>query len=111
MRSFASASRLRSPPDSTPTRFSIASPERNLDLTVTPRKCSIQGTTNVAGKTGTVSVKCSDDNLFQDITADQVASMQAAFNGNKRVTIKASGSNAAKGSISIQIKGDSFREE
>ena len=91
--------------------FSISSPERNLDLTVATRKCSIKGTTNVTSHTGTVDLKCSGDDLFQDVTADQLASLQAAFLGNKRVKIKASRSNSAKGSISIHIKGDSFREE
>lgn len=91
--------------------FSITSPDRNLDLTVEPRKCSVEGTTNVASQKGTVNVKCSDENLFQEITADQLASINAAFNGDKRVKIKVSGSNGAKGSISIQIKGDSFKEQ
>ena len=91
--------------------FSISSPARNLVLTVAPEKCSISGTTNVASQTGSVNVKCSGENLYQEITADQVASMQAAFLGNKRVKIHVSGNNAAEGSISILIKGDSFKEE
>ena len=91
--------------------FAITSPERNLNLTVTPEKCSVAGKTNPTSQKGSVSVKCSADDLFQDITADQLASIQAAFLGDKRVKIKVGGSNTAKGSLSIQIKGDSFREE
>ena len=88
--------------------FSISSPERNLDLTVKPEKCSIKGTTNVVSHKGSVNLKCSGEDLFQAITADQLASMKAAFLDDKRVKIKG---NPAKGSISIHIKGDSFKRE
>ena len=91
--------------------FSITSPARNLDLTVEPEKCSVEGTTNPTSQKGSVNVRCSDANLFQAITADQLASINAAFLGDKRVKIKVNGNNAAKGSISIQIKGDSFKEQ
>ncbi len=91
--------------------FSIASPQRNLDLTVATKKCSIKGTTNVTSQKGSVNLKCSGEDLFQEITADQLASIQAAFLDDKRVKIKVSRNNAAKGSISIHIKGDSFKEQ
>jgi hypothetical protein len=90
--------------------FSISSPQRNLDLTVTPEKCSISGTTNVTNHKGSVNVKCSGENLYLGITADQLASIQATFLDDKRVEIKVGGNNTANGSISIHIKGDSFKE-
>lgn len=91
--------------------FSITSPARNLDLTVTPEKCSVSGTTDVARGKGRVNVSCSGQDLFQAITADQLASIQAAFLGDKRVKLKVSASSGAKGSLSIQIKGASFPEQ
>lgn len=91
--------------------FSISSLERNLDLTRATKKCAIKGTTNVTTHKGSVGLNCSGEEFFQEITADQLASIQAAFVDDNRVKIKVSRSNPAKGSISIHIKGDSFKEE
>jgi hypothetical protein len=91
--------------------FSISSAARNLSLTVAPEQCSVRGRTSVTSQKGGVNVKCSGENLFEEVRADQLASIQAAFQGNKRVKVKVSRSNPAKGSISIHIEGDSFKEE
>lgn len=92
-------------------RFYVTSAERGLDLTVAPEKCAVTGTTNVVRGKGRVDVKCSGADLYESITADQLASIQAAFVGDKRVKIKLKANDPAKGSLSIEIKGSSFPEQ
>jgi hypothetical protein len=83
---------------------------RDLDLTVTPEKCAVNGNVNVNAGNGNVTAKCSGDNLYQAISADQLASIQAAFLDQQRVKIKVNGNDAAKGSVSIQIKGEASED-
>jgi hypothetical protein len=92
-------------------RFYLTSAERALDLTVTPEKCAVTGTTYAARGKGRVDVRCSGPGLYESITADQLASIRAAFVDDKRVKIKVTANDPAKGSLSIEIKGSSFPEQ
>jgi len=68
-------------------------------------KCSVKGSANAVKLTGSVSVKCKTDSLFALLTANQIASIQTAFNGNKKVKFKVTG-NASKASLSISCSGN-----
>jgi hypothetical protein len=91
--------------------FAIASdvPERDIDHFVTPEKCSVDGKVNVSKDEGKVRVACSAADLFAGLTADQLASIQAAFLENPKVKLKAD-SDGAKGSLKISSKGELFEE-
>ena len=91
-------------------RFYLQSAVRPLDLTVTPEKCAVIGTTSPARGKGRVDVKCSGPGLYDGVTADQLESIQAAFVDDKRVKIKVNPKNPEKGSLSIEIKGSTFAE-
>jgi hypothetical protein len=84
-------------------------PERDLDLVISPEKCSIDGKVNVAKDQGKVTVDCSASDLFAGMTADQIASIQAAFLDNPKVKIKVN-SDGAKGSLKISSKGELLEE-
>jgi hypothetical protein len=81
-----------------------ATPARDLDWSVHPQKCRIDGKVQAEKGNGDVTVKCSADDLFEDVTADQLASIQAAFLDTKQVKIKVK-SGSSKGSITIKLKG------
>lgn len=68
-------------------------------------KCSVSGSVDVSKLTGKVTAKCKTDTLFANLSANQVASLQTAFDGNKNVKVEVN-SDATKGSISITCKGD-----
>jgi hypothetical protein len=89
--------------------FSIESDDagRDLDLTINPEKCSVQGNANVNNGKGNVTVNCSGTNIYSGITADQEASITAAFQENKRVKFKVN-NDGSKGSLKITIKGEAF---
>ena len=72
------------------------------DLAV--EKCSVDGSYNSNNGKGNVSANCSGNDVFSALTANQLASVQAAFNGNKSVKVKVN-TNAQKASISIKCKG------
>jgi hypothetical protein len=63
-------------------------------------KCSINGSVNGNSSHGSVSTDCKGDDVFGALTANQVASVQAAFNGNKFVKVKVNTN--GKGSLSIK---------
>jgi len=95
-------------------RFYVTSDEpavRGLDLTVTPEKCAITGTTSPARGKGRVQVKCSGPGLYESITEARLTSIQAAFVADKRVKIKVNAKDPAKGTLSIEIKGSTFAEQ
>jgi activator of HSP90 ATPase len=71
---------------------------------VSVEKCSINGSANAVKLTGSVSANCSTDTLFALLTPAEIASIQAAFNGNKRVKLKVN-ANTLKGSVSIKCSG------
>jgi hypothetical protein len=85
-------------------RIESATPERDLDLEILPEKCAIDSKANVVKEEGQVSVDCSGTNIYGEISASQEASLQAAFQGSKKVKIKVSG-DGAKGSLRIRLKG------
>src|SRR5262245_46809135 len=91
-------------------RFYVQSSEHPLDLTVTPEKCAVTGMTSPARGKGRVTVKCSGPGLYDDVNADQLTSIQAAFAADKRVKVKVNPKDPAKGSLSIEIKGETFAE-
>ena len=68
-------------------------------------KCSVSGSVNDSKSTGSVSADCKGTDVFSALTANQLASLQAAFNGNKDVKVKVN-SDAQKASINIKCKGD-----
>jgi len=67
-------------------------------------KCSVDGSYNSNNGKGSVSADCKGDDVFSALTANQLTSIQAAFNGNKSVKVKVN-SDAQKASISIRCKG------
>ena len=83
---------------------------RNLDTTQNPEKCKVNGSVNASKLTGEAHAHCSGNDIYSFATADQIASIQTAFNGNKRVKIKVK-SDQLKGSIDIKCKGDAFDED
>jgi hypothetical protein len=83
---------------------------RDLNLEVFPEKCKVDGKVNLNAENGNVTAKCQGDNLYANVTADQLASLQAAFLDQQRVKIKVNGNDAAKGSLSITIKGTAFKD-
>lgn len=68
-------------------------------------KCSIDGSVDTKKLTGSVSANCKTDDLFTLLTANQIASILTAFNGNKDVKVKVN-TDTLKGSISIKCSGD-----
>ena len=68
-------------------------------------KCSVGGSVDVSKLSGKVTAKCKTDTLFANLTANQVASLKTAFDGNKNVKVNTN-SDDSKGSISITCKGD-----
>ena len=66
-------------------------------------KCSVSGSVNASKMTGSVSASCSGSNIFGTLTANQVTSIQAAFNGNKTVTFKGNGT--GKWSLKVKCSG------
>jgi hypothetical protein len=79
-------------------------PERNLELTINPEKCAIDGKVNVPKDEGQVSIDCSGTNIYSEISASEEASIQAAFQGTKKVKFKVN-SDGSKGSLQIRLKG------
>jgi hypothetical protein len=61
-----------------------------LDLTVVPEKCKANASVEPAKDKGKVSVECSGENVFLNISAGQLASFQAAFLDRKDVVINVS---------------------
>jgi len=84
-------------------------PERDLDLVISPEKCSVDGKVNVVKDEGKVTVACSASDLFAGMTPDQIASIQAAFLDNPKVKIKVD-SDGSKGSVKISSKGEILDE-
>jgi hypothetical protein len=78
--------------------------ERNVDLSISPEKCSIDGKVNVPKAKGSVTVSCSGDDIFAELSANQLASIQAAFANSTNVKIKVN-SDGSKGSLRITLKG------
>ncbi len=74
-------------------------PARNLDLTVYPQKCSVNAKVNAAKAHGRVTAKCSGNDIFAEVSADQVASMIAAFANAPDIKIKVNSN--GKGSLEI----------
>jgi hypothetical protein len=72
---------------------------------VSVENCSVNGSANAVKLTGSVSVSCKTDTLFALLTPNQVGSLLAAFNGNKKVKVKVN-TNTLKGSLSISCSGD-----
>jgi hypothetical protein len=81
-----------------------AVPERDLELTVNPEKCAIDAKVNVPKDEGQASVDCSGTDIYSEMTASQEASIQAAFQGTKKVKFKVN-SDGSKGSLQIRLKG------
>jgi tRNA threonylcarbamoyladenosine modification (KEOPS) complex Pcc1 subunit len=79
-------------------------PERDLDLSIVPEKCSVDGKINDPKAKGSVTVSCSGDDIFAEISASQLASLQAAFSSTRNVKIKVK-SDGSKGSLRITLKG------
>jgi hypothetical protein len=79
-------------------------PTRDLELTLNPDKCSIDGKVNAPKAKGSVTVSCSGEDIYSDISATQEASIQAAFANTKVVKIKIN-SDGSKGSIQIKLTG------
>jgi hypothetical protein len=82
---------------------------RNLDVCQNPEKCSVSGSVNANKAKGDVNTHCKGDDIYSIATADQIASIQTAFNDNKRVKIKVK-SDQLKGSIDIKCKGDASED-
>ena len=78
-----------------------------FDVTNVVEKCKVSGSVNTSKLTGSVSVSCKGSNLFGILSADQAASVQAAFQGSKRVKFKFNAS-TGKASLSIKCKGVAF---
>ena len=76
----------------------------NITGDVPIEKCSVTGSVTTSKMTGSVSTNCSGSNLFGGLTANQAASVQAAFNGSKTVTFKVN--NTGKWSLKIKCSGD-----
>ena len=72
---------------------------------VSVENCSVNGSANAVKLTGSVSANCSTDTLFALLTPNQIGSVLAAFNGNKKVKVKVN-TNSLKGSISISCSGE-----
>jgi hypothetical protein len=77
---------------------------RDLNQTIVAEKCDVNGSVNMDAGTGKVTVKCQGDNIYGIITADQKASITAAFQDNTRVKFKVN-EDGSKGSLAITIKG------
>lgn len=71
--------------------------------TLVIQKCDVNGSVNVKKSSGNVSVGCSGTSAFAGLTADQVASVQAAFNKAKNIKFKVNSS--GKWSLSIKCNG------
>jgi hypothetical protein len=78
--------------------------ERNLELEISPEKCAIDGKVDLSKGEGQVTVRCSGTNIYSEISASQEASIQAAFQGTKKVKFKVN-SDGSKGSLDIRLKG------
>jgi hypothetical protein len=72
---------------------------------VVVEQCSINGSADGAKLSGSVSANCKTDNVFALLTANQVASIRTAFNGNKDVKVNVN-TNTLKGSLQIRCSGD-----
>jgi hypothetical protein len=92
--------------------FFIDSTDVTRDLAVcsNPSKCDVAGSVNAKKLNGEANAHCGGDNIYAVMTPAQVASIQTAFNGNKRVKIKVNSDNL-KGSIDIKCKGTAFDED
>lgn len=76
-------------------------PARNLDTgPVNPEKCEIDANIDVKDSQGNIHSTCTVTDVFSGLTADQVASILAAFDGNKHVVVKVNG----KGKATLKIK-------
>lgn len=78
------------------------------DVTVGPvqiEKCSVSYSVNTNSGKGSASADCKGDDIFALLSADQLASLQTAFQGDKNVKVKVN-TNANKASIKIRCKGD-----
>jgi hypothetical protein len=67
------------------------------------QKCDVNGSVNTKKSTGSVNVSCGGSSLFGGITADQAASIQAAFNKAKNIKFKVNSN--GKWSLSIKCNG------
>ena len=68
------------------------------------QNCSVSGSVNTKTMTGSASLGCKGTDLFAVLNADQIASLQAAFNGRRDTKIKVN-RNASKWSLSIACRG------
>jgi hypothetical protein len=85
-------------------------PTRDLDLIVSPEKCAVDGKVQAVKEKGQVTVSCSASNIYSELTADQEASITAAFLENNRVKFKVN-NDGSKGSLSIKLKGAAIDED
>lgn len=84
-------------------RFVINSntPARNLDTgPVNPEKCEIDANIDVKDSQGNIHSACTVTDVFSALTADQLASLMAAFNNSKHIIIKVN----SKGKATLKIK-------
>ena len=81
-------------------------------VTTSIEKCSISGSVNrkKSPAQGSASVNCKGDNVFGVLTSNQVAQLQAAFDGNKNVKVKVN-TNKGHASITIKCKGEAVDED
>jgi hypothetical protein len=85
-------------------------PARDLNVMVTPEKCSIDGKVQAVSERGQVTVSCSGTNIYSGISADQEASITAAFLDDDRVKFKVN-NDGSKGSLSIKLKGTALQDQ
>jgi len=67
-------------------------------------KSSVKGHVNVVKLTGSVSETCRLDDVLSLLSQDQIASIEAAFDGNDDVKVQIN-SAATKGTLSIRCNG------
>jgi len=77
--------------------------------TLTVAKCKVNGSVNGTKLTGSVSASCGGNDAFAPLTADQGASVVAAFAGSKHIKVKIDAS-TGKWSLSIKCKGAAIPE-
>ena len=65
--------------------------------------CSVSGSVNGSTMSGSVLASCSGSNLFGGLTANQAASVHAAFNASKTVSFKVTSS--GKWTLKIKCSG------
>lgn len=90
--------------------ISSDTPERNLDTGPTyPEKCEVDANIDVRDSQGNIHSACTVTDIFSELTADQVASILAAFNGSEHVKIKVN--NNGKATLKIKTFGPVSEEE